>query len=451
MGVGYNANGQLADGTVDARLKPVQVVSDQGRPQLNISEAVLRTNGTDKNVAVYYDTLRIVDENKSISTIQKGDTLTINTDKITGVSSFNLLRESGYAPEGLTFSSVDESVATVSESGVVSAVGTGITYIIVRDKFQPETAGFFKLNVVPKNVNYIAYPEVHAGVAHTVALKADGTVWAWGLNNYGQLGINTKDGNNYEPMQVMRKENQEDASSANIALTNVIKIAVGSYHNLALTADGQVFAWGWGRFGQLGDGLTTDHNALVAMKVVGPTYSDTNPDVYLNNIIDIAAAGYDGYAAYSMALDIQGKVYTWGRNYYRSVEPHNTADVYRSVPLNITDMNSMLKGAVKVVSDSVGHTGRVLRSDGQVISWGYNNNGNFGNGTVYSSGGTTQANLGGKRAIYVKGGWQNAAAIMMDGTVMMWGHAGDGTLGIELNGNVSTPTVLIVNRSMKRK
>ena len=74
-------------------------------------------------------------------------------------------------------------------TGVVTAYKTGITYIIVRDKKGAE--GFFKLNVVPKGDSYIAYPEVRAGTAHAVALKADGTVWSWGYNNYGQLGNNS--------------------------------------------------------------------------------------------------------------------------------------------------------------------------------------------------------------------------------------------------------------------
>ena len=69
----------------------------------------------------------------------------------------------------------------------MTAKKTGITYIVVTDKNGAE--GFFKLNVEPQGTNYIAYPQVQPGFYHTVALKADGTVWAWGYNAHGELGI----------------------------------------------------------------------------------------------------------------------------------------------------------------------------------------------------------------------------------------------------------------------
>ena len=76
-----------------------------------------------------------------------------------------------------------------------------------------------------------------------MALKADGTVWAWGTNWAGQLG----DGTNIDratPVQVA-------------GLMNVIGIDAGEFHTLALKADGTVWAWGNNDYGQLGDGTTT--------------------------------------------------------------------------------------------------------------------------------------------------------------------------------------------------
>ena len=126
-------------------------MSDLGRPQLKITNAVWKTNGENNDVTIYYDTLRIDAENKSVTAIQEGDKLEIDLSTITGVSSFNLLRESGYTPDNLEFRSMDETVATVGNDGVVDAVGTGITYIIVTDT-NSGAEGFFKLNVVPHNV-----------------------------------------------------------------------------------------------------------------------------------------------------------------------------------------------------------------------------------------------------------------------------------------------------------
>ena len=181
---GYNINGQLGDGTTDRRKAPVKVVSDMGQPQLTISTATWTNNGVDNDVVIYYDTLKMQNTSKIVTSIQEGDILSIDLSGISGVSSFNLLRASAYTPDDLTFKSVDTEVATVdAKTGVVTAKKTGITYIIVTDKNGAE--GFFKLNVEPQGTNYIAYPQVQPGFDHTVALKADGTVWAWGYNAHG--------------------------------------------------------------------------------------------------------------------------------------------------------------------------------------------------------------------------------------------------------------------------
>ena len=216
-----------------------------------------------------------------------------------------------------------------------------------------------------------------------------------------------------------------------------------------MTADGQVYAWGWGIYGSLGDGDTSDHSSTVAMRVVGTGYSNNNTNTYLGDgngsdfIVDIGAGGYSNYASYSMALDIKGTLYTWGRNYKSAIDPKNTSDSYvTGVPVDITKNNSMLNGAVRINSDAIGHIGSVLRSDGQIVSWGYNGYGSAGNGTTSDRITTTQADLNGKKALYAKHGWHNAVAITTDGLVMMWGYAGYGTTGLGNSTTNTKPTVV---------
>ncbi|HYO59410.1 MAG TPA: RCC1 repeat-containing protein, partial [Archangium sp.] len=83
-----------------------------------------------------------------------------------------------------------------------------------------------------------------AGYYHTVALRQDGTVWAWGQNTYGQLGIGAGGSNRLSPVQVPN-------------LTGVTALAAGDYYTLALRQDGTVWAWGANDRSQLGDGTTT--------------------------------------------------------------------------------------------------------------------------------------------------------------------------------------------------
>ncbi|MCA1696218.1 MAG: RCC1 repeat-containing protein, partial [Actinobacteria bacterium] len=92
---------------------------------------------------------------------------------------------------------------------------------------------------------------IAAGAWHSLALLADGTVRGWGANNYGQLGNGTTSTNTYRPpVQALQLE-------------SMTAVAVGSHHSLALREDGTVWAWGANAFGQLGDGTNQHRNRPV--------------------------------------------------------------------------------------------------------------------------------------------------------------------------------------------
>ncbi len=93
---------------------------------------------------------------------------------------------------------------------------------------------------------------------HSLALKGDGTLLAWGYNNNGQLGDGTTT-NRTEPVPVL------DAASA--PLVGIIALEVGNDHSLALKSDGTVWAWGYNGNSQLGDGTTT--RSLVPLLLQG--------------------------------------------------------------------------------------------------------------------------------------------------------------------------------------
>ena len=96
---------------------------------------------------------------------------------------------------------------------------------------------------------FLPRPQISAGIYHTISLKSDGTVWAWGYNNEGQLGDGTTT-QRTTPVQVS-------------GLSGVIAIAGGGYHTIALKSDGTVYAWGRNSEGQLGDGTTTQRTTPV--------------------------------------------------------------------------------------------------------------------------------------------------------------------------------------------
>lgn len=88
-----------------------------------------------------------------------------------------------------------------------------------------------------------------AGAYHTVAINADGSLWAWGYNFYGQLGDGTTDNRPF-PVNI----------GAGSGWTSVI---VGGYHTVAGKKDGTLWAWGYNNTGQIGDGTTEGrHNPV---------------------------------------------------------------------------------------------------------------------------------------------------------------------------------------------
>jgi alpha-tubulin suppressor-like RCC1 family protein len=125
--------------------------------------------------------------------------------------------------------------------------------------------------------------EIKLGYAHALALKNDGTVWAWGDNSCGQLGVAGKEFSN-TPVMVP-------------GLSNVTQISAGEEHSVALEGDGTVWTWGHNKYGQLGDGTTSN------------SYSPVK--VQLPPIKAVSARGFN-----TMALDYNGTIWMWGNNNY---------------------------------------------------------------------------------------------------------------------------------------
>jgi alpha-tubulin suppressor-like RCC1 family protein len=109
-------------------------------------------------------------------------------------------------------------------------------------------------NQVPGLSNVIA---IAAGQSHSLALEGDGTVWAWGNNGSGQVGDGTSGNNRLSPVQV----------TTTGFTNNILAIAAGANHNLAIVIGGSLWAWGQNTNGQVGDGTTT--NKLVPIRITG--------------------------------------------------------------------------------------------------------------------------------------------------------------------------------------
>ncbi|MGZ4033504.1 MAG: RCC1 domain-containing protein, partial [Bacteroidia bacterium] len=187
---------------------------------------------------------------------------------------------------------------------------------------------------------------IAGGWEHSLALKNDGTVWAWGDNTYGQLGNGTYTNSNV-PVQV-------------VGLTGVIAIAGGSPWNyLALKNDGTVWGWGYNSYGQLGDGTNINRNIPVQVSSV-------------SSIIAIAA-GYE----YSIALKNDGSVLAWGSNSFGQLG--NGTNLSSNIPVPVNSLTGI------IFISAGGGTSIALKNDETIWSWGNNAEGELGNGNNTNS------------------------------------------------------------------
>jgi alpha-tubulin suppressor-like RCC1 family protein len=240
---------------------------------------------------------------------------------------------------------------------------------------------------------------VSAGFRHGLAVTGNGAVWSWGSNGNGQLGSGTVGGNRPTPQPIS-------------GITGVTAVAAGWYHSLALKSDGAVWAWGYNGYQQLGDGTNTQRSSPV--QVIG-----------LSGATAVAAGQY-----FSVALKSDGTVWTWGDN--GSGQLGDGTYTQRSSPVQVDGLSN-------VVAISAGYNNALaLKSDGTVWGWGHDVYGQLGDGsTGFRPYIVRVSGLTG--VIAIASGENFSLAVKSDGTVWAWGYNGYGQLGNGANANSSVP------------
>jgi alpha-tubulin suppressor-like RCC1 family protein len=264
---------------------------------------------------------------------------------------------------------------------------------------------------------------VAAGRGHGLAVRSDGTVWAWGFNGSGELGDGTTTSRS-TPVQVT-------------GLTGVTQVAASGYHSLALRSDGTVWAWGDNRAGQLGRGTTSNHEVTPA-RVHG-----------LARVTKISAGG-----SFVLALRSDGTVRAWGDNRRGQLGHGTTAS--SPVPVKVAGL-SQVTGISAGYDASVATRTSGISAVTSVWTWGGNDFGQLGDGTLasrstpervtglpldvagISAGGGFAARLG---AGGTSAGGGFATVLGADGTVWAWGDGSAGQLG---SAPSSTPVTRPVN------
>ena len=192
--------------------------------------------------------------------------------------------------------------------------------------------------------------QVASGSNHSLGLRADGSLYGWGYNYYGQLGNATGTGT-YDATPTPTR----------VGTDTYTQVAAGGSHSLGLRADGRLYAWGLNNSGQLGN--ATGNGTATAY----PT-----PTVVAGTYAQVAAG-----ANHSLGLRVDGSVYTWGYNRFGQLGTATGLGTINAYPTP-----TPIPGSTYTQVAGGANHGLGLRADGSLWDWGYTEDGELGNGSA---------------------------------------------------------------------
>lgn len=279
------------------------------------------------------------------------------------------------------------------------------------------------------------WKSVVAGDHHTLAIKTNGQLWVWGLNNHGQLGLG----------------DTQDETTPSLLGKDWSSAATGEYHTVAITTNGELWTWGNNEYGQLGYGdpletseeqcsprkigtakdwafVAADQYLTVAIKTNGEFwYCGQGEYMEINNFLTQVGSDTDWVSAtmgyiFTLALKTNGELSAWGENSFGQLGLGGEPAEYGSgIVWQAPD-----EGEMVACSDS--HTA-AIKTNGQLWTWGSNSYGQLGIGNKISQ--TSPVRVGtASEWVSVTAGDYHTAAINADGELWVWGRNGAGQLGL---------------------
>ena len=226
------------------------------------------------------------------------------------------------------------------------------------------------------------------GYRYCAAIKTDGTLWTWGRNSYGQLGINSTTQSNTPVTTFLGGNNWKKVACANGA----------GEHVGAIKTDGTLWMWGYNPEGQLGINNSNNKRTPVTTFAGG------------NNWKDISCSYH------TVAVKTDGTLWVWGYDGGYNQLGQNATTVDKRTPV------TTFAGGINWKTCAAGNFHTVaIKTDGTLWAWGQNGGGYLGDGTVINRSTPITTNLGGTNWKTCAASNRNTAAIKTDGTLWVWG------------------------------
>ena len=309
-----------------------------------------------------------------------------------------------------TLATGGESTCVILDNGSVSCWGP--------NNYGQLGNGNYSSSLSPSLVNSLGEGRTAVAISNgdgfSCAILDNGSVSCWGLNNRGQLG----DGTNFDRITPTQTSNLGSGRTA-------VAISSGSSHTCVILDDGSVSCWGKNDAGQLGDGTKNERN------IPGQTSS-------LSNInFGRTAIAISSGMAHSCAILDDGSVSCWGGNWLNQLGDETTNE--QNTP---TQTSSLGNGRTAVGISSGDTHNCALLDDGTVSCWGWNGEGQLGDGTTVERDAPTQTEGFGSGilAVSIFAGGTHTCALLDDSFVSCWGSGDYGKLGTGGINDEHTPT-----------
>ena len=366
---GYNTNGELGDNTITHRSSPVQTIA----------------GGTSwKQVA-----------------FSNNHTAAIKTDGTLWTWGYNLYGHLG--DNSVTYKSSPVQTVAGGTNWKQVACGSSNTAAIKTDGTLwmwgnnsngsiGDNSTTHKSSPVQTIAGGTNWKQVSSGSVCTAAIKTDGTLWTWGVNQYGQLGDNS----------ITQKSSPAQTIAGG---TNWKQVSCGQFHMAAIKTDGTLWTWGINTRGQLGDNSTTYKSSPV-QTIAGGT-----------NWKQVSCGGMN-----TTAIKTDGTLWTWGYNNFGQLGDN-------SITQKSSPAQTIAGGTNwKQVSCGQFHMA-AIKTDGTLWTWGINTRGQLGDNSVTGRSSPVQTIAGGTNWKQVSCGGMNTTAIKTDGTLWCCGYNTYGQVG----------------------